>query len=600
MSGASPSAVDGSERSPSSTDIEDSEEESAHKTADPGKNCLRDLAYEALGRKSCRIIGSRAHRLTRACGGSITYHSVSASLNLREGPQCIADFARWPEKVAADCFSDSIAGNARRRRYEVMMANGHVLHSDFSGQGCVEQSYVMMEKALTSMGVALPNGGTAVWRVTDTDALCQKVLRCQHANHIFARVEDRVPEPHKTKMEALRPKVDDKTGRPLNPEEAKQQYGKMRTYLASNGNDMFNTECMTTMSQCLVHKKLCPTQAPVDNTLPAELQPLRSVIAGTMCTPWTSLGSMSGPAHPANESHIIWAEHARQEAADIVSLENSEFFPVDDYRKTMMPNHQVVNIVVCPTMLGWPVRRVRLLASAINLKRMVWVGPTEEQAVSDDFLNTFGSHVEVEADAFSFIDEVSNRTAFLKSLAASRGIFGDFMVKDILPPDAFRRLQSGLESYRHHIGLGGSCAVDLSQNPRKRKRMGPWFPSFARSTMSASYTALSEDDNMFPYLFTPREIAQVHGWPALKKIAGEAAPFHDLMPSIFDELTPSQYGNLIGNGMHLHVMGAWLTYVKSQCVPRFLLESWSPTREWVLAVAAAPSKCQKIGSSQSK
>ena len=81
-------------------------------------------------------------------------------------------------------------------------------------------------------------------------------------------------------------------------------------------------------------------------------------------------------------------------------------------------------------------------------------------------------------------------------------------------------------------------------------------------------------------MFTRREVALAHGWLAIKNTAdGDALPYSETMPSVFETISPQQYSLLIGNSMHLHTMTAWLCYVVSHCVPRYSLESWSPVLE---------------------
>ena len=62
---------------------------------------------------------------------------------------------------------------------------------------------------------------------------------------------------------------------------------------------------------------------------------------------------------------------------------------------------------------------MRMFATSINLKHLVWLGAIGDKEIVDDFWSLFRAHVEVEADVFSFVDSDANRRAALQALAAS-------------------------------------------------------------------------------------------------------------------------------------------------------------------------------------
>ena len=537
-----------------------------------------DAADVLQPRKSCRVPDSFAHRLSYVSGGSINYHSMAASLGLPPGPRSPAGFSAWPDVVCQNLFSGGLGGRVRRHRFQNMMKNKHVLHTDFSGQGCVEQGLRMMEVACRRNHVRLLLPCLIQYRACDNDRVCHSVLVQSGALHVFGDVLERVPAAHRDTIRALRLKPDE-MGNPTDAAHAACHRRKIKKYLKVHGPYIFGPN--KAVGDCKIHPgKACPVNAPVED-LPSAESPVRTLVAGTMCTPWSAFGSRSGAAHPANHSHYVWAEDAKQSDFHLVTLENSEYFPVDEFRAHMQPNYLTVHTAICPSLLGWPIRRMRMFATSINLKHLVWLGPIGDKEIVDDFWSLFRAHVEVEADVFSFVDSDANRRAALQALAASRGIFGGYQQsRDVFPPDAKRRLDSYYAQRSQNEGLGGCCVADISQNPAKRTRLGPWFPSFARGTVSCSLIAVPKDDELFPYMFTRREVALAHGWLAIKNTAdGDALPYSETMPSVFETISPQQYSLLIGNGMHLHTMTAWLCYVVSHCVPRYSLESWSPVLE---------------------
>lgn len=233
-----------------------------------------------------------------------------------------------------------------------------------------------------------------------------------------------------------------------------------------------------------------------------------------------------------------------------------------------------------------------MYATAINLERLVWLGPSpqEPQSISDDFLGLFGARVCAEADIFAHVDTAESMQKYHRSLANLRGIFsGSHSTLDLLPPDAQRRLQGYMDLVEDSRGLGGSCVADLSQNPAKRPRIGPWFGACTRSSMFISLTAGASDSSASaaagPYLFSPAEISFANGWPSIPVHGPNSAPsvFTDTYPEVLKGLGARQLAALCGNGMHLHTISAWLMYVKSHCVTRKSLLMWNPMDEERLA-----------------
>ena len=538
----------------------------------------RDYAFEHLERKSNRLVGTVAHKLSHAAGGSIAYHTVAGGFNLKKGPASGRAFGNWPFNITEALFTGE-GGGTRKARYLNMMMNGHVMSTDFSGQCSAEMAIKMQEVAFQTGGVALPHC-TSFYRTSDTSKLCQKVIKaCSHPyhgpHHLFDSVSDCLPDEVGQEIENLRPAVD-KNNVPIDPQYAAQRHGKMKALLRHVGPHIFQSG---RWAKCLIHNKVCRFDMPMPaRPCNMEQRPLMSVMAGPICLPWTSFGPKNGPAHPANESYLVWGEHIKHAGYDLASLENSEYFPVRSLSEHMSDTHLTISMALCPTLMGWPLRRHRTLATCINLRSLIWLGPIDKESISDDFMKFFGRHVQVEADVFAHLDSIQNHDDNVRSLAGSRGKYGDKVTTwDTLPPDAKHRLLAYQDMIGQHTGLAGTCVGDLSQNPAKRKRIGPWLPAFARTTIACSFTAGGPPE--FPYLFTPREVAFAHGWPSLQRVDGELSPFHFLYPSIFDELTRAESTSLLGNSMSLPVIAAWWCYIVSNCMPRHHVGAWMPVRE---------------------
>ena len=538
----------------------------------------RTKRAKTAARTSCRLPG------TRWKSGSIEY--LQTAVAWPPGPQTPYDFSQWPKDVVRRLFSYSEEGFIRARRFEDLQRNGHMLHTDFSGQGCVEQAYDMMSVACDG-AVALPKPWVTSHRSCDNDRTCQSILVHRGAKHVFGDVLLRLPPAVRDAVHALRPGPNPKIADPAASatewkSHAAQQYKRMRAMLSGHASSCFGPGMPS--EGCLQHpgeQRCVLAYSPPDGMDPS-MVPLSTCVAGSMCTPWSSFGSRDGPAHPSSESHSVWVEDMLQSDFDMVTLENSEYFPLKTWKNKMCKRFLVVHICVCPNMLGWPARRMRMYATAINLDKLVWVGPSafDAQQVADDFLKMFGARVCVEADLFANLDSPENRQKYRMNLANMRGIFsGDHSTLDLLPPDAQRRLHGYMDMLPSSRGLGGCCVADLSQNPSKRARIGPWFGACTRSSMFCSLTAAKHEQG--PYMFTPAEISFANGWPsvAVHGPDGTASVFEKTLPGCMKALTARQASLLCGNGMHLHTLAAWLMYVQCHCVRRERLMKWSPVSE---------------------
>lgn len=508
----------------------------------------------ATGRVSCRLPRPRLK------SGSIGYLASSASLP--QGPHTAFEFSQWPISVVRKLFGDNTsAAFLRACRFEALVRSGHMLHTDFSGQGCVEQGYKMIGVAckhtrLTGVDLTLPDPWTKSYRSCDNNRTCQSILVSLDSEHVFTDVSSRVPPALRDGLHSMRP-----VGRPPRElarndtkwkVEAARKHKRMEVFLAAHGAASFGPGC--TSDGCLKHPgSQCMLSFAAEGAPPGKI-PLRTCVAGSMCTPWSSFGSKDGAAHPACESHQIWAQDMRHSEFDLVTLENSEYFPLDTWMAKLSDKFLVVHICVCPSMLGWPARRMRMYATAINLERLVWLGPSpqEPQSISDDFLGLFGARVCAEADIFAHVDTAESMQKYHRSLANLRGIFsGSHSTLDLLPPDAQRRLQGYMDLVEDSRGLGGSCVADLSQNPAKRPRIGPWFGACTRSSMFISLTAGASDSSASaaagPYLFSPAEISFANGWPSIPVHGPNSAPsvFTDTYPEALKGLGGATIGGAL-------------------------------------------------------
>ena len=131
-------------------------------------------------------------------------------------------------------------------------------------------------------------------------------------------------------------------------------------------------------------------------------------------------------------------------------------------------------------------------------------------------------------------------------------------------PGANTRLDKYLQT-REQGDLSAPFLCDLSQDggTPTRGRSGPWVPTLARSSIicSCSKRVCGQDH----HILTPNEIEFSQGWPT---IPSSSPARRALLTKKFLTLSIHQRSHLVGNGVHLTPMTAWLLYVKSHLLLR--------------------------------
>ena len=119
--------------------------------------------------------------------------------------------------------------------------------------------------------------------------------------------------------------------------------------------------------------------------------------------------------------------------------------------------------------------------------------------------------------------------------------------------------------------LSASVAGDLSQNPNKIFRGGPWLPTVARSSEMAMFSCAGDREGHF---FTQRELAFSQGWPSIPEIGGgkyDACIGYDL-----HSLSRRAQTSLQGNGMHLASISSFMLFFFSQMLRRDVASEFLP------------------------
>ena len=109
------------------------------------------------------------------------------------------------------------------------------------------------------------------------------------------------------------------------------------------------------------------------------------------CHGWSVAGEQEQYAHSSKAAHACWLEERRawhQDAfEDLFFVECTPRYPVKDKLASQLDGLcTVLHVVDDQELHGWPHKRRRVLAVALNNKAVRWVGPVNYQA---DFARRF-------------------------------------------------------------------------------------------------------------------------------------------------------------------------------------------------------------------
>lgn len=224
--------------------------------------------------------------------------------------------------------------------------------------------------------------------------------------------------------------------------------------------------------------------------------------------------------------------------------------------------------------LGWPSRRKRFMGALIRKESYAWLGPEGPAEVLKHFLSLFQRRTVLEADVFCNLDDPEIAQAVRVAQGAKIGFDPDQCastpIQDMQPTEKARARIQGYQKKLVEIGEGSAgLACDASWNPETFGRAPAWLPTLTRSTKPVW---LGKDGS--DYLYTASELAFSQGWPT---IPTERNKFYRNMCTVdFPKLRAPEVRRLLGNGLHLHSLSAWVCYLLAHIVKRKLIMEYLP------------------------
>ena len=291
-----------------------------------------------------------------------------------------------------------------------------------------------------------------------------------------------------------------------------------------------------------------------------------------MCVAWSTEGSQEQTAHASDRPHSAWSCERQAFAArgdeHIFFAECTPRYQVQRLLVDKMLDHEIFNLVTGPEVMGWPVRRQRMLMAGINRKRMKYVGPSN---YVEDFTRRFNKAMQLTGDVF-FQAPAELRAQEYSELARGRKFqvtpedaleFGacgmSRLFEFMLPPGAMLRLQQYQALRAEHPAEVFIADVDHNANSKGSSAGTVWPVQLTHGTVVV-IAANIEDSRVAVGL----EHFAAMGFNIFPP-QGCALPRSPLY-GVLQDLTHRQKKYLAGNGMHLATQAAWMLYILSNCV----------------------------------
>jgi hypothetical protein len=499
-------------------------------------------------------------------GGADYYDSCK---DVPGGPRSLDEICNVGKVFLDDLFGPRIPGGLRRHhRTLALLERGLVTHHDYAGRQGFEVALKLVSVDLAFNGLSVP--WLCYWRTSETCRRSRLSLEngTLQPEHSFAALEDIHMRPEDIEYCNVRRPSD------IADRWAWIEYiENHQKYMDTNAADIFCSGQRS--SKCQRHPgKQCPVRWEDSRPLPERALTLGC--GGPHCLPWTRGGSRLGVAHPAQEQYNIFiAEHSSGKF-DLSLVEEAEDMPPEHYTVRMRPRYKCVYATFGPEDLGLPYCRKRFMGAGLNLDSLIWVGPNTED-ITAHFLMYFKKMAMLDASVYVGLDkagteECHRQYAKRRKVEGAVGAGGVGSLAEILPQYAQDNLEEckRLRSIGAKVGVMNGVAADISQNPCKRHRAGPFLPTLQKSSIPV---CLADKCGPIEHMYSCSELSFAHGWPVT-----DAAPLRYRTALNYDLAREklAHQTRLLGDGMSLHAVQAWCLYIFAHTIRRDTVERMVP------------------------
>ena len=505
--------------------------------------------------------------------GGIVFRSRSSALPV--GPTTFEGLMDWPSFVLQEVMTDE----SRRQRLLWLFRMGLSVTTAYSGMDAPREALTQLAEAMRVKFDFWPQ--IEYVHSCDIAELPQKVLlwlakeKDFGISCVFSDLEDRLPEDAKSFLQSTEPEST------CDKAEKAEAYKKMWEYLRDNRHACFH---QLSTSQCLVHQRQCRVLGPsaeadsqeTPSFSPGQSQslvpqgpwkPFKLNIAGTVCKGWSMAGGRAMFSHPSERPHAIWlAERLARVgngAEDGFVQECTVAYPADTkLRAQLEETHEVKVVITGPEAQGWPTSRPRSFTFGFNKQKWVWVGPSTDMAIQQEFDFLFSRSTELTGDVFfqaSMETVRSDVFARLKKRGGAADVgqelrFDRSFLDEMLPPGALQRLAQYEATRPAKQGIeSGAFLCDVQQWPEAGcSTAGPFFPC------QLTHATVVSLNKMRPAVGLEYLAAQgFHVFPKPGDVHSAVA-----LPLLKDMPTEKLVA-LSGNSMSLPALSAWMVYALS-------------------------------------
>ena len=528
------------------------------------------------------------------------------------GPETMDDLATWDSTYLA-----ALKGTKEGRVLHDNLQRSLLVATDFSGFDAPRECCRLMSEALArEWNESVPV--VRFVRSCDWGNLQQQVLMLESQVYddggacVFGNILDRLTEDQKLWIEAASPSKE------MSLEDAQAANSLIQSFMAQN-RDQFSVDAE---SYCFMHRRKCPVHVKqvLKNMTPAsssarvagcssaqqsaesagepsrrrgsahsyvpwyekelqELLPSQNPgdaivcsVSGLVCTDFTPLGKRKGASGGGvtDPCHTVWTEErlfqGKKCLEDWYFSENSGSYPVLSKQVAALEDsHQVMHIHICPTQLGFPMKRSRMFSFGLNKSKWVWVGAPADE-VQAHFESFFGARCELAGDVYlqaeheevlAFAEEIASKRR--RTLPANyRDVPTQQYMTCLVPPGAMARLATYEKVRAERQSLTGEFMCDLDHNLDCGPSCGPEMPPLDTHPKIYSFKA--------GRLLLGKELLAAQGVDMYPGLAGQRGI--SPLAQIFENFRDQDLRFLAGNAIHIPAFAAWILFCAGNVVSR--------------------------------
>ena len=166
--------------------------------------------------------------------------------------------------------------------------------------------------------------------------------------------------------------------------------------------------------------------------------------------------------------------------------------PKAKLKSPLAPWFRCVWIKICPTKIGSPSKRFRVLSFNLDVDTLVWIGPEDPAAIYNDFMSISSLETILTGDVYFVCSDAAVKERYKKFMVKRKLYIGDtqfsvrglVILRSFLAPGQLSRVEEYADLYKNRHGVFPieGYVVDVLQNPGSAGDVsGKWIPSQLRS-----------------------------------------------------------------------------------------------------------------------